>query len=84
VDGWDQSGCYTPITAGVIITQLHTLSRELGLNRLPLAAMGDAGCDLPMLKVAEFAFLPAATLPSYVAPRGQRLMRSRYLGGQSL
>jgi len=63
---------------------IERLSRELGLNRLPLAAMGDAGCDLPMLKVAEFAFLPAATLPSYVAPRGQRLMRSRYLGGQSL
>ncbi|MDQ6712764.1 MAG: HAD hydrolase family protein [Candidatus Dormibacteraeota bacterium] len=63
---------------------IEQLSRELGLSRLPLAAMGDAACDLPMLKMAEFAFLPAATLPSYVAPGRQRLMRSRHLGGQSL
>jgi haloacid dehalogenase-like hydrolase len=63
---------------------IERLTRELGLSRLPLAAMGDAACDLTMLKMAESAFLPAATLPSYVAPRRQRLMRSRHLGGQAL
>ena len=60
------------------------LTRELGLSRLPLAAMGDAGCDIPMFKEAVFAFLPAATLPSYVAPRRQRLLRSRFVGGRAL
>jgi len=63
---------------------IERLVLELGLQRLPLAAMGDAGCDLPMLKAADFAFLPAATLPSYVSTRRQRLMRSRHLGGQAL
>lgn len=63
---------------------IERLTRELGLGRLPLAAMGDGACDLPMLKMAGSAFLPAATLPSYLAPRRQRLMRSRHLGGQAL
>jgi len=63
---------------------IDRLVLELGLRRLPLAAMGDAGCDVPMLKAADFAFLPAATLPSYVRTRRQRLMRSRHLGGQAL
>jgi hydroxymethylpyrimidine pyrophosphatase-like HAD family hydrolase len=60
------------------------LQRELGLEPLPVAAMGDATCDIPMLRVARSAFLPAATLPSYVAARRQRLVRSRFLGDLAL
>ncbi len=60
------------------------LQKELGLASLPLAAMGDATCDLPMLQQAALAFLPAATLPSYVPTPRQRLIRSRYLGGGAL
>ena len=63
---------------------IERLRRRFGLSSLPLAAMGDGGCDLPMLKLARFAFIPAATLPSYTAPKGQRLWRSRFLGSQAL
>jgi 3-deoxy-D-manno-octulosonate 8-phosphate phosphatase KdsC-like HAD superfamily phosphatase len=63
---------------------VERLRQALGLGALPLAAMGDASCDVPMLRLARQAFLPAATLPSYVAPRGQRLVRSRHLGDQSV
>jgi 3-deoxy-D-manno-octulosonate 8-phosphate phosphatase KdsC-like HAD superfamily phosphatase len=63
---------------------LAQLRQDLGIVTLPLAAMGDAACDLPMLRPADVAFLPAATLPTYVAPRGQRLVRSRRLGDQAL
>jgi hypothetical protein len=60
------------------------LRQALGLGKLPLAAMGDASCDVPVLRLARHAFLPAATLPSYVAPRGQRLVRARHIGDQSV
>ena len=60
------------------------LQRELGLTSLPIAAMGDAMCDLPILRTAKSAFLPAATLPSYVAGRHQRLARSRFIGDRAL
>jgi hypothetical protein len=60
------------------------LREELRLTSLPMAAIGDATCDLPMLRAASFAFLPAATLPSYVPPRRQHLVRSRHLGEQAL
>jgi len=63
---------------------VERLRAALGLGSLPLAAMGDASCDVPMLRLARHAFLPAATLPSYVAPRGQRLVRARHLGDQSV
>lgn len=63
---------------------IENLRRKFGLSSLPLAAMGDGTCDLPMLKLARFAFIPAATLPSYTSPRGQRLWRSRFLGSQAL
>ncbi len=62
---------------------LH-LQQQLGLTGLPLAAIGDSACDLPMLRKARFAFLPAATLPSYVPPPQQKLVRSRHLGQQAL
>ena len=60
------------------------LTRELGLRDLPIASIGDSACDIPMLRIARFAFIPAATLPSYIAPRGQRLWRSRHLGEHAL
>jgi hypothetical protein len=60
------------------------LQDQLGLMGLPLAAMGDSACDLPMLRKASLAFLPAATLPSYVPPPKQKLVRSRYLGQHAL
>jgi hypothetical protein len=63
---------------------LAQLLEDLGLRDLSVAAMGDASCDVPMLRKAKFAFLPAATLPSYTAPRGQRLCRSRFLGERAL
>jgi 3-deoxy-D-manno-octulosonate 8-phosphate phosphatase KdsC-like HAD superfamily phosphatase len=65
-------------------TGITLLREELGLHQLPLASVGDATCDLPMLRLAEWAFLPAATLPSYARRRGQRLVRSRHLGEQAL
>jgi haloacid dehalogenase-like hydrolase len=65
-------------------TGIIHLQRELGLTSFPVAAMGDAMCDLPMLRLARSAFLPAATLPSYVAGRHQRLVRSRLIGDRAL
>ncbi|MDQ6796037.1 MAG: HAD hydrolase family protein, partial [Chloroflexota bacterium] len=50
-------------------TGLLRLLDELRLGDLPIAAMGDAACDIPMLRLSTYAFLPAATLPMYVPPR---------------
>src|SRR2546421_9647308 len=44
---------------------------RLGLSALPLAAMGDGACDIPMLKMAQFGFVPAATLPAYATSKRQ-------------
>jgi haloacid dehalogenase-like hydrolase len=63
---------------------LQHLQRQLGVTATPLAAMGDSSCDLPMLRKAQLAFIPASTLTSYIAPRGQRLMRSRFTGQRAL
>src|SRR6202035_314651 len=63
---------------------IEHLRQSLALSSIPLAAMGDGVCDVPMLKMARFAFIPAATLPSYSPPRQQRLWRSRFLGAQAL
>ena len=63
---------------------IERLRRSFGLSNLPLAAMGDGICDVPMLKLARFAFIPAATLPSYKPTKQQRLIRSRFLGAQAL
>jgi 3-deoxy-D-manno-octulosonate 8-phosphate phosphatase KdsC-like HAD superfamily phosphatase len=63
---------------------IERLRGSFALMAVPLAAMGDGGCDVPMLKLARFAFIPAATLPSYKAPKRQRLFRSRFLGAQAL
>ncbi len=60
------------------------LRRELGLAELPMAAIGAATCDVPVLHSAARTFLPAATLPSYAPARRQYLVRSRYLGEQAL
>jgi len=63
---------------------IDRLRKMLGLSSLPLAAMGDGACDIPMLKMAQFAFVPAATLPAYAAAKRQRLYRSRFLGAHAL
>src|SRR5205823_10057153 len=63
---------------------LERLLEQLRLGSIPIAAMGDSSCDVPMLRLATHAFLPAATLPSYIAPRRQRLLRSRLLGENAL
>src|SRR5438876_7999947 len=60
------------------------LRKTLGSSSLPLAALGDGACDIPMLKMAQFAFVPAATLPAYAAAKRQRLYRSRFLGAHAL
>jgi hypothetical protein len=65
-------------------TGITRLAAELALDSLPLASLGDAACDVPMLRIAKLAFIPAASLPSYVATRRQRLRRSRHLGEQAL
>lgn len=61
-------------------TGLERLRALLGLRSLPLAAMGDAACDVTTLRLASQAFVPAATLPAYMAPPGQRLVRARSVG----
>ena len=63
---------------------IDRLRRSLALSSLPLAAIGDGACDIPMLKLAQFAFVPAATLPSYLPSKRQRLFRSHFLGAQAL
>lgn len=63
---------------------LTQFQEQLGMTELPVAAIGDSACDLPMLRKARFAFLPAGTLPSYFSSPGQKFMRSRYLGQQAL
>src|SRR5579864_500011 len=69
------------IDKGMGIERLRT---SFGLGGMPLSAMGDGACDVPMLKLAQQAFIPAATLPTYTPPRRQRLVRSRSLGAQAL
>src|SRR5438874_2012487 len=63
---------------------IDRLRKTLGLSSLPLAAIGDGACDIPMLKMAQFAFVPAATLPAYAPSKRQHLYRSRFLGAQAL
>jgi hypothetical protein len=63
---------------------LERLITRLRLTSLPVAAIGDASCDVPMLHLASRAFLPAGTLPSYRTPRRQRLVRFRSLGEHAL
>jgi hydroxymethylpyrimidine pyrophosphatase-like HAD family hydrolase len=65
-------------------TGLTQLREELGLDRLPLAAIGDGACDISTLRSASRAFVPAAALPSYAPSRSQTLVRSRYLGEEAL
>ncbi len=65
-------------------TGLLRLLEELRLGARPIAAMGDDACDVPMLRLATYAFLPAATLPAYVPPRRQHLLRGRLVGEQAL
>jgi 3-deoxy-D-manno-octulosonate 8-phosphate phosphatase KdsC-like HAD superfamily phosphatase len=69
------------IDKGMGIDQLR---KSFGLSTIPLAAMGDGSCDVPMLRRSQYAFVPAATLPTYTPPKRQRLYRSRFLGAQAL
>jgi hypothetical protein len=69
------------VDKGIGLTQLRV---AIGLDHLPLAAIGDGACDIPTLRQASRAFVPAATLPSYVPGRRQRLVRSRHLGEAAL
>jgi haloacid dehalogenase-like hydrolase len=63
---------------------LERLVEQFRIGSIQIAAMGDASCDVPMLRLANSAFLPAATLPSYAPPRRQHLVRSRQLGELAL
>src|ERR1700730_14931076 len=63
---------------------IDRLRKSLGLSSLPLAAMGDGACDIPMLKPAQFAFVPAATRFRSWPSKRQRLYRSHSLGAQAL
>ncbi|HVS06623.1 MAG TPA: HAD hydrolase family protein [Candidatus Dormibacteraeota bacterium] len=63
---------------------LERLLDQLRLGSTPIAAMGDAACDVPMLRLASYTFVPAGTLPSYLPPRRQRMLRSRLLGEHAL
>jgi 3-deoxy-D-manno-octulosonate 8-phosphate phosphatase KdsC-like HAD superfamily phosphatase len=69
------------IDKGIGLTRLR---EALGLEHLALAAMGDSACDIPTFRQAMRAFVPAATLPSYIPGRRQNLIRSRHLGEQAL
>jgi hypothetical protein len=60
------------------------LRQALGLQELPLAAIGDSACDVPMLRAACLAFAAAATIPGYSSPRGQRYVRCRHIGAEAL
>src|SRR5205823_10890921 len=46
---------------------LRALLRLLGLDGLPLAAIGDSRCDLPMLRGADWALLPRGPLAGFRA-----------------
>lgn len=59
---------------------IERLRALLGVRSLPLVAMGDAECDVSTLRLARYAFLPAATLPLYRALPGQRLIRAHDVG----
>jgi hydroxymethylpyrimidine pyrophosphatase-like HAD family hydrolase len=56
---------------------INALAQEMGLAGLPSAAMGDSRCDLPMLRAADWALLPAATLDGYAGRAGQKVFRTR-------
>ena len=59
---------------------IERLRGTFRLSSVPLAAMGDGSCDVPMLKLARFAFIPAATLPSYTAPRDSACLGHDFSG----
>lgn len=63
---------------------LERLRALMGIRSLPLAAMGDADCDVPVLRLALEAIVPAATLPAYRSSPGQSLMRARNVGDDSV
>jgi 3-deoxy-D-manno-octulosonate 8-phosphate phosphatase KdsC-like HAD superfamily phosphatase len=63
---------------------LRALLQLLGVDGLPLAAIGDSRCDLPMLRMADWALLPRDALSGYRAGARQRLFRSRHSGTAAL
>ena len=65
-------------------TGIRTLAREMGFSSLPYAAMGDSRCDLPMLRAADWALLPARTLDGYTGRAGQRVFRTGAAGADGL
>jgi 3-deoxy-D-manno-octulosonate 8-phosphate phosphatase KdsC-like HAD superfamily phosphatase len=63
---------------------LRALLESLGLGALPVAAIGDSRCDVPMLRSADRALLPRGSLPGFRAGARQRLFRSRRSGTAAL
>jgi 3-deoxy-D-manno-octulosonate 8-phosphate phosphatase KdsC-like HAD superfamily phosphatase len=63
---------------------LAGLQQTLGLQELPLAAIGDSACDIPVLRAAHLACVPLDTLEAYAPPRQQRFLRSRRPGADAL
>lgn len=69
------------VDKGAGITHLR---EDLALSQLPLAAIGDSTCDVPMLRLAGSVLLPANAVPSYTPGPRQRFVRLRRTGGEGL
>jgi hypothetical protein len=63
---------------------VQRLRESLGLGTLPLAAMGDSSCDVPMLRVATHALVPPGALSGYRARAGQRVSQIRSPGSNAV
>lgn len=63
---------------------VQQLREALGLGSLPLAAMGDSTCDLPMLRIAAHALIPPGALSGYSARDGQRVSQTRSEGSNAV
>jgi 3-deoxy-D-manno-octulosonate 8-phosphate phosphatase KdsC-like HAD superfamily phosphatase len=63
---------------------LQRLLESLGLGSLPLAAMGDSTCDLPMLRIAAHALIPPGALSGYSAREGQHVSKTRSEGSNAV
>ena len=63
---------------------VERLRESQGLGSLPLAAMGDSSCDLPMLRIAAHALVPPGALKGYTARAGQRVSQTRSEGSAAV